>query len=59
MDEPKYPSQAAPKFMLRYTHEDREWLTRQAKLNGSSQNSEILRAIRERRTRVEQQKDAA
>ena len=54
----KYPSQQAPKFMLRYTHEDRAWLTDQAKLNGSSQNSEILRAIRERRARVES-KEAA
>lgn len=51
--EKTYPSQQAPKFGLRYTHEYRDWLTRQAKLNGSSQNSEILRAIRERKERVE------
>lgn len=53
MESTKYPSHAAPKFVLRYTVEDREWLTRQAILNGSSQNSEILRSIRERRARVE------
>jgi predicted HicB family RNase H-like nuclease len=53
METEKYPSQVAPKFMLRYTQVDRDWLKRQAKRNGSSQNSEIIRAIRERRERIE------
>lgn len=58
MNDQKYESQSAPKFMLRYAWEDRAWLKREAKRNGSSQNSEILRAIRERRERVEQERVA-
>lgn len=53
MEARKGTVQAAPRFMLRYSADDREWLKRQAELNQSSQNSEIIRAIRERRQRVE------
>ena len=41
-----------PKVMLRVPPELKGALTREAKRNGSSQNSEIVRCIRERMDRI-------
>lgn len=37
---------------IRLPKDVKEWLERQAKLNGSSQTSEVLRCIRERAERL-------
>lgn len=42
------------KFMLRLPLQVKAWIADQAHLNGSSQNSEIIRAIRERMERTNQ-----
>ena len=55
MSSQKQPNRTSPKFLVRYSEEDRKWLSSQAKLNRSSQNSEIIRAIRERRERVQKE----
>lgn len=39
-------------FFVRLPADIKLWLVKQAKRNGSSQNSEIIRAIRERMERV-------
>jgi predicted HicB family RNase H-like nuclease len=52
MEAKKYPSQEHPKFMLRLPVALKEWVRAQAENNGSSQNSEIVRAVRERQARV-------
>jgi uncharacterized protein (DUF1778 family) len=41
-----------PKFQLRLPADLKDWIALQAALNGSSQNSEIVRAIRERSERL-------
>ncbi|MDO5643709.1 MAG: Arc family DNA-binding protein [Paracoccus sp. (in: a-proteobacteria)] len=38
---------------IRFPAEVKEWLAEQAKLHGSSQNSEVIRAVRERMAREE------
>lgn len=38
---------------IRFPAEVKAWLAQQARLNGSSQNSEVIRAVRERMERVE------
>lgn len=48
----RYPSDQLPRFMVRLPHDLKLWVERQARKNGSSQNSEIIRAIRERMERV-------
>lgn len=48
----QYPSQEQPRFMLRLPVALKEWVRTQAESNGSSQNSEIVRAVRERQARV-------
>lgn len=58
MEDKKYPSQEKPKFMLRLPVAMKEWLRDQAQINGSSQNSEILRAVRERQARVAKEESA-
>lgn len=47
-------SRELPKFMLRLPSALKQWISEQAKRNASSQNSEIVRAIQERKERVEQ-----
>lgn len=42
---------------IRLPNELKAWLEEQAKTNESTQNSEVVRAIRERMSRVEAQKD--
>jgi len=39
--------------MVRMPHDLKLWIERQSRRNGSSQNSEVIRAIRERMERVE------
>lgn len=39
------------RFFVRLPPDAKLWLTKQAKKNGSSQNSEVIRAIRERMAR--------
>ena len=43
-----------PKFVLRLPQELKDWVFMEASRNGSSQNSEIVRALRERKDRCEQ-----
>lgn len=38
---------------IRFPDDVKAWLTEQARLNGSSQNSEVIRAVRERMERQE------
>lgn len=38
---------------IRFPADVKAWLTDQARLNGSSQNSEVIRAVRERMERAE------
>lgn len=40
-------------FQLRLTDDLKAWIAAQAERNGSSQNSEVIRAIRERMERTE------
>lgn len=42
-----------PPFGLRLPPDLKEWVEKQARINGSSQNSEVVRSIRERMERVE------
>lgn len=42
-------------FALRLPRDVSEWLRDQAELNAASQNSEVVRALRERMARVEAQ----
>lgn len=44
---------------FRLPHDVREWIEAQARLNASSQNSEVIRAIRERMERARQQEAQA
>ncbi len=46
-----YPSEQAAKLQLRLPADCKEWLRQQAVANSSSQNSEIVRCIRERMQR--------
>lgn len=46
-----FPSNSLPKLMVRLPHDVKAWLSAQAERNQSSQNSEVIRAIRERMTR--------
>jgi hypothetical protein len=41
---------------IRFPADVKAWLTDQAKLNASSQNSEVIRAVRERMSRTESDK---
>ena len=41
-------------MQLRLPPDLKDWIAAQAKINGSSQNSEVIRAIRERMERQEQ-----
>lgn len=41
-------------IQLRLPEDLKEWLEQQAAQNGSSQNSEIIRAVRERATRMQE-----
>jgi predicted HicB family RNase H-like nuclease len=47
-----HPSHGAPQFNVRLTPELKDWITKEAKRNAASMNSEIVRAIAERRDRV-------
>lgn len=47
-----YPSGKAPKLQVRFPPELKEFIELEAKKNSSSQNSEIIRCIRERMERV-------
>lgn len=48
-----------PQMMIRLPAELKEWLAAQAAKHGSSQNSEVVRAIRERQERAERETEAA
>lgn len=50
--------QPLPPLGVRLPEHLRNWLKAQAVLNGSSQNSEIVRAIRERMERTEGERPA-
>ncbi|WP_417257159.1 Arc family DNA-binding protein [Celeribacter halophilus] len=43
---------------IRFPHDVKAWLEAQAEVNGSSQNSEVIRAVRDRMARVEDQQPA-
>ena len=45
------PSRDLPKLMIRMPRDMKLWLMAQAKRNASSQNSEIIRTLRERMDR--------
>ena len=45
-------------FPARLPTEIKDWLQQQSNLNGSSMNSEIIRAIRERMDRIGDRKDS-
>lgn len=47
-----HPSKSAPQFNVRLTQELKDWLAREARRNAASINSEIVRAIAERRDRL-------
>ncbi len=47
-----YPSDQTQKFVIRLPDDVKAFVVKQAKRNGSSQNSEIIRAIRDRMDRV-------
>lgn len=47
-----YPSALIPKLQVRFPPEMKEFIEIEAKKNASSQNSEIIRCIRERMERV-------
>lgn len=53
METKRYPSNELPKFMLRLPVALKEWIRQQAHNNSSSQNSEIVRSVRERKEREE------
>lgn len=40
------PSRELPKVMIRLPHDMKRWVEKQAKRNGASQNSEIVRRLR-------------
>lgn len=48
-----FPSDDAPKLMVRFSEDMRSFIEQQAEKYGSSMNSEVLRCIRERMDRVE------
>ena len=48
-----YPSQQMPALQLRFPQKLKDWIAAEAKKNGASQNSEIIRSIRERMERQE------
>lgn len=48
-----------PSFPLRLPADVKAWLIEQAKMNASSQNSEVVRAIRERMQRIAEGRDNA
>ncbi len=48
-----------PKFMLRLPPDLKAWIAEQAEKHGNSQNSEIIRAVRERFERMQAVKSAA
>lgn len=41
--------------LLRLPRDLKDWIAEQAKRNGASQNSEIIRAVRDRMDRVQQE----
>lgn len=45
-------SKSTPQFNVRLTPELKDWLAKEARRNAASMNSEIVRAIAERRDRV-------
>ncbi|MBL0407879.1 Arc family DNA-binding protein [Microvirga aerilata] len=47
-----YPSDQAQKLVIRLPDDVKVFIAEQAKRNGSSQNSEVIRAIRNRMERV-------
>jgi len=48
-----------PQMMIRLPIDVKGWVAQQAERHGSSQNSEVVRALRERMERVERQADGA
>jgi hypothetical protein len=46
-------------FVVRLPPDLKLWLVKQSQKNGSSQNSEIIRAVRERKEKVSPEKEAA
>lgn len=46
-----------PRYIVRLMPDMKAWISQQAKLNGTSQNAEILRAIRERMDRLSRERD--
>jgi hypothetical protein len=54
MEEMVFPSDFQPKLIVRLPEDVKAFIVEQAKRNRSSQNSEIIRAIRERMDRVSQ-----
>lgn len=44
-----------PQMMIRLPVDVKGWIAQQAKQHGSSQNSEVVRALRERMERVERE----
>jgi len=48
-----FPSNKAPQFNVRMPPDLKAWIERESARNGCSQNSEIIRAIRNRKEHVE------
>lgn len=49
MTSPKYPSEALPKFMVRFPPALKQWLAEQATLNRRSQNAELVHRLEQMR----------
>jgi len=49
----KYASQMTPQIAVRIPVDLKEWLRQEAQRNQSSQNSELVRALRERKDRLD------
>jgi hypothetical protein len=54
-----YPSEAAPRLLVRLPPDLKDFVVSEAQRNGSSQNSEVIRAVRERMERQRLQTKAA
>lgn len=54
-----YPSDELPKFMLRLPADLKLWIANEARRNGCSQNSEIIRCVRERMESIKASKELA
>lgn len=53
------PSAAMPRIIVRMPADVKAWIRAEAKHNASSQNSEIVRAVRERMERAQGQREDA